>query len=581
MICKKCGNTLNDGSRFCPECGWDSASDENVQSNGVADGGTAIEPNAGAEPAGDAFVSPSKPPVNKKIIISAIAAVLVILIAVGAFAGSAIKNSISRMFMSPDEYLLHVQQRATEEFANDLAKQFGFMKNNLNMSRGGSGSINVVLGEDLKKLILAQADEESAKLVEWIDSAGLTVDASNESTSAGYGLGLLVNDIPIASADIVLDFTDEAMYVAVPEINEQGIKIPFNAVDISPEASAQMLDAMEKMVEIVPDERIISELICRYMNAVTSQIKDVTESKERVTVGAISKKCTLLTARINNITAMNIAQTVFNEFVGDQDVKDIIYDFAEFAGEDGDVIVAELEDAAKENVKMIEEAKADAPSDEAVILKVWVDSEGNINGIGFAFEDELEIVCNTLADGKKFATDLTFKVPATVVSVKGAGKQSGGRINGKYTVEMNDTELVSITVEDFDEDAVAEGKTNGKFIIEPSSKLAGVLELADESFGELAEYIPHIRLELAVSSESGEGSTEMIVYYKDKMFATLELEGKASDDVEVLKPESNADYSNIQAWVQSVKFDKVSKALKEAGASEELLEVFDMSGNAQ
>ncbi len=559
MVCKKCGNNMNDNSNFCSECGWDLRNGEEIA--------TPVE--AGKVMTADSGFGRNK----KKILLPGAFALIVILIATIVFAGPVIKNSARRIFESPYEYLLRVQSENTEKFAKDFAARVEAMKNSLDPKDGASAELGVEFGEDFKKLISDESDEETAKMLEWIDSVDVVADMVMDNNGFGYGLKLNANGVEIASADGVMDFNDEALYWQVPALSSEGIKIPFDEAGISPESGLVMLDSAKTMIEIVPDEAVISDLICRYTNAVVSEIKNVTEEKKNITVGEISKKLTVLSGRIDSKTVINISEAVLKEFSADDNIRDIIVDFAEFSGQNGDGLLSELDIAVAEALEEIERAKKEEHGEEFITMNVYVDSVGNIEGIEFSNPDSGEVKLVTLKDGKRFSDEFALKIPGAKVSVGGKGVESGGKINAEYTVYVNDTDVVKVKIENFDIKAYEEGVINCKTVIEPTPKISSVFELADEEVSDDISFISDMRIDVTFSAKSVSDADMLIeVYYKNKMFVAFDIKGESSSDYAMVKPESSIDSTNIQLWVESIKTDKIKKLLEKAGAGKELLE---------
>lgn len=566
MFCNNCGNELNTGDIFCQKCGKRVlAEEEFVETATVAEETPAEEvsapeeisiteeipvtedvPVAEPEYAGDSTAIPEvepgvdneiqKPKKSKKkkvITISVIAGILVVLTAVTAFAFPYVKNLFFRTVLSEEDYFKHVVKNNVEVIAESLSQNYAAEKEMYESGEAFSESLQIEVGDKTKDLVRMYGDGAN---IDWLDRLALTVISGFTDGEAYTDIGIKLNDVDIAGIDMVIN--DDAMYVGLPGLSNQAIRTEIPS-------DAQIITMFNELYKVAPDEKVLKDLVVRYIMCMVDGIEDVEEENEVVSAGDVEAKYLKMTAKIDEAVVVKGFENVLTEAKEDEDIKKLITDFCntDAVNEDPDAVYAEFQNGIDDLLSELNNADFSFDFD----LNIWVDAKGDIIGMGIDSK-EFEISYVNALKGKELGTNLSIKASTFNAEFEGTGEVKSNKFNGEYAFKIMGSPIIDVKVEDVDMKLMKDDVFNGQVVITPSSMVKSMLGTTGD---ELASLISEG--EIVFKSEATEkykGKSELSVYTGNEILISLKVD---ADKVAATKPSVNSyidsdDYGAVEAW---------------------------------
>lgn len=552
MECKNCKSPVLENERFCANCG------------------APLETAEQSEPAYDYAVSndggfqPPKKKSKKKILFAIIAAVLVLAIATVAFAGPVVKNFACKTFMSPSKYLMHVEKENMEDIADEIGSLLGLVKATGSINDGVSADVNVTLGNFVKNLISENVDSSALPYISWINKIGIGADMAFDGSKIGYALRLSANDKAIANINAALDTENKNAYISIPDLADKAVRVSLDDMGFD----AESINKLGEFMAIIPDEDVVSSMICRYMRASVSQIKNVTKGKATVSAGGAAKSCTLLTAAIDEPTCINILKAVITEAKNDSELKKIVANFAQFAGEDASEIIETYDSSLSEALQSLNET-TDFGLEEPFFIDVWVDNRGDVLGVAIRTTDA-SISAKAVEDGKKTGIAIEFKAPGAEFAIAGVSTESGSKSNAEYDIMFNGMNIVKIVAENIDSDKYEKGILDGKVIVSASDTVSSLLSMTGMD-SEVIDLIANGRIEISSSAKSAaESAVKISVYSGSELIADVDAAVNKGKGGKVAIPTEYVDADKADEWAAAINYQKLIDSLVEAGAPQEL-----------
>lgn len=584
MICRNCGNEIHENEKFCPNCGtkceeyaYDNNGYDNngYDNNGYDNNGydnnaydnSGYENNEYYEEYED-----EKPSLfSKKKLISIAAVVLVLLVAVVAFAGDAIKNFAYRTIMSPSSYLKYVQEKNMDD-VTECVDEIGGLIDSLDFSGKTLGAdVGITLGNYVKNVIAQNVDPEVLPYVSWINDASLGFNAKFEAAKIGADIDLALNGTHITEANALIDMSEGNVYISLPDISDKAMRISTGATSMDAE-----FKQLNQLMEIIPDEDVISDILCRYAGVITSQMKNVTRSKSSVTADGVSQKCTQLTVAIDGVTAMNIVKAVLTEAKDDDAIKNLVSEVAKFYGENPEEVINSYNEGIA--TALDELASEEAPEFEEIpYIDLWVDNDANIIGGSFRY-NPIEFSLKFAEAGKKDAMTLSFKAPETTFEINGSSGINSGKKSGKYIASFNGMSVVEVMTENIDTKKLDDGDFEGKITVSVADAASGLIAMTD-----MDEEMQKLLLDGRIEIDSKDSRVSINLYTADELIAGVSLASKEAKDIDLSAPADFVDENASEEFAKTVRLDTVIDALVKAGAPAELssLAALIASSNAE
>lgn len=600
MFCEKCGAKLEEGAGFCSNCGQPVNMPAGADQNSFQNQGQQIPPYGGysgqnpqpfgaapngfpnmAAPSGGA---PGKPGSKKLPIIAAIAVAVVALVLI-LINITVVANFLRRSFSSPEEYYRYVEQKKVKELSADAGEMYErFFLRYLDISdRNVSVKAGMKLGEGGQDVVnflgLTGVD------LSWLNSASVQLDTSIQEDALSMGIGLGVNDVDIASGNVVMDMEDGAMYVQVPEINKQymGAK----AYDYSFDDIQEAWEMLEMVEKVYPDRAEAQRLVERYLMTVLSCTDDVSKATEVLKVQGVQQKCTVLTVEVKYDTLADMVLAVLQEARNDKDIERIIKDAAEVAAYSDDIMdpeetyelfLEEIDDEIEEMEEILEDGDFD--DETAFEMKVYVNNRGEVVGRSIEIEEEEILVKMLMPEkGRQFGCEFSYQDYYTdPVKLTGSGKRNGDKIDGDFILEYDDVEILEIETAGLNTKDARKGMLNGRINLVLSEDIGTFI------YG--YEYMPGISMidgmELTLDCKTGEDSFDcnIGVSLRDKKLVDLVTSYKNAKGSSVVIPGNSDvvmidDVDDLAEWLSTMELSGLSSSLKKADVPSEVTEALD------
>lgn len=626
MFCGKCGNQIPDGVAFCGNCGEPVAQTEAVQNNipvsdenptdtqPVVENPVAEEPvtenttaeNPAAEnPAaqapeapygetavlpdndGTGFAAPNfeeEPPKKKKskilrnllFVAVPLALVAAIILNLGTVAGLAIKT-----FASPSAYFKYVETKAFADYSDSATDIYdAFLLENLNEDYSMESEIKLVVNDKLSEMLESYV---GTKLdLSWLNDIVISLDGSVKDNLESAALGLDISKQRILSLDVIMDMSEQEMFMAISEFSDKYIKYSLNgATGYDDDSSENYYDLIKKFgEEILPDADTLDKLICKYTEIAIENITEVTKSKDTLEIDGIKQNVTVLKFTIDAELLTDIAEDILKEAKNDAEIKKIVKNLQDvlteqnvLKDEDAD-LYEEFQNAIDEGLKELDEGRDEITDEEYVTVYDYVNGSSEIIGRKIEVMGDETAYYATVRSGKKFAFEAEI---SGVASITGSGTEQGDILNGKYKVNVNGTTYAELEIEDFDTEKARDGYINGVFRFRPSDEL---IYLVGGSGAASAISFIDPALELKYETSSKKAEVALNILDGDDTLIGLELNGKLGDAKNITKPsDKNTIDSNdsdaMTEWSENIDLDAIVEKLKKTDIPSEYINMIE------
>lgn len=631
MVCKNCGNLLEDGVKFCTKCGQrveevvaevkEAAAEATAEvteaaaevqekaeeattevketvaeaQETVAEAKEEVKEEANdvkekvadvaeevketvTEVATEVKEKVKKFPKGALIAIGAIALVLILIIA----NFKSVANSVNKLVSSEEKYYASVEKDGIKELASSAADIYenSFLEyysdyNDTSVDLG----VEIELGEDAAEMLAAAvgSDDEKAFAKMAFDLfMSYKGDVLSAEASATLGKTELI------SADGVLDLKKGQAFGRIEELSSKYIGVSFeDYADMISEGIKQG----DEFIKLLPKKKTVESLVNRYMTIVIENLDNVSEKKDTISVGDIEQKCTAIRVRIKEKDINKIAIAVLEEAKDDKELIGLISDFATAgAAAYGEEIDAEdIEDEFKESIEAaLDEMKEaedseddeDSEDEEELIMIVYVNGKGEVIGRELKINDETVLIYEMPEKGSKFALKAAIIDGEDEVIFEGEGKKSSSSLSGEFALKMKEdgekaVKFIEVDVDKFDTKKIKEGFLNGTF----------TFKLSDEFYEEtdaamVGAMFGDYNIKCVFKSSKNNSYAEFALMDKDEMYAAIKMDAKVGSGKSASLPKGILveDEEDIIEWVQTINFEKFVKNLEKAGLPIEIVE---------
>lgn len=613
MYCKNCGAEIGEDMKFCGNCGMEVAEEQSAAENNVEEAaasevsaveiteepqtqdvqetveteeeiadapafcencGTLIEPdedfctNCGFKKGGEqknfksALFS-----VLKKVNIPVVVAI-VLIVSLVAFAAPGIKNLCVKTFSSPVGYFKYVVNNGIEDTSADIADLYSIVLEKGTENFGIKGDAKISAEEGLKELLGDLGFDEAYDQIDWLKDVQMDYTASSHNDRYGVKAEYDLNGEDIVSFDIAIDMKAMEMYMGIPELNDTYIYTDMDPYDYYGET----MESVNKILEILPDDDAVEDILCRYMKCLVDGVEKVEESKETIQAGNISQKVTALTATIDGDTVLKATRNALKELKKDKDIKKIIKDLSKI--EESAVTYDEFVESIDYALEDLKEAEGKDVFEEELEITIYANNSSEITGIDFEY-GEFKIEAYTAEKGSKFGTYLRLRAADGSFGFEGSGKRSGDKVSGDFTFKVMGVDALNVSLEKLDTDKLKDGVTNGKLILSLNEDVAEMAPISN------AEILSDLSIVIDGNSKSIDNMDEkIIIEYNGKECVKVTATAKESGAKKVSIPKNYVDsenYDEMEKWEENVKTDKLVKALKKAGVPGELTEELEQN----
>lgn len=517
---------------------------------------------------------------SKKLWIVAAAAVVLILVIANA---PKIGNAAVKLFSSPAGYLQHLLKNASDDAAEQFAKGYDMAMESMSSAddMGSEAEFGITLGEDVRELLGDATNMD----FDWMEKLSFLVNTDSTKDAYKFDMGFALNDNRLISLVLMANMTEKMAYMQVPELNETYLGMDLeefleeNGMDM--DDINEVTEMYEKIYEAMPKAAKVEKVLKRYSDLAISCIEDVEQDKEEVTVGEFTNKLTVLEATIDEKTLQNMLEVIVKELKEDKDIKEIMYSVVELDEDaDADEVYDEFLDALDDAEDEIDELDEE---DIEIVLKLYVDNEGNIMGCVVEV-DEANVEASSLMTrkGSKYAYEFEVKVNGVKAVLEGEGKLTSSKLDGEFKVKAAGLKILEFTLEDIRVKELEDGYFNG--IVRVSLGSAAVSALEEELYDfpfELDELV----LELKEESSKNKSDATISLYEDDKLLGAFSVSSKTGKADKIKSPKDKEvtmveDEDDLMDWVQDIDVDAFLESL-EGKVDDDLLDMLEdlMSGD--
>lgn len=578
MNCKKCGAELRKGALFCHKCGTRI---KNMHiSRDEAGSYTTYRTLDPSDDFDKYFIRDEEPAYKKSKkyrvtgLAAAVAAVLIL-----CFCNA---NALRRMVSRPVDYYRYVERENAEkniELINGWYKAGRFGADNSNPV-GSEETIGIRLSED----ILTPASEAlNLGDLTFLNDIGIHSEATVCNDIQTRNTAISLGGDKVLTLDTVKDRADKDLYLRIPELGDDYIKIAPEAVKDLSTLAGNFIPNMPKLnmdgaydlgavAGSLPDAVKANRIINRYTDLVFDNIEDVEISgREKLELGGVEQKCRIITVKPGLDRVGGIADILYDTLKTDADVKEIIVEKARLKGEDEEAAW----DAFIDRLDAIEYVAGACPDAE---MKVYVDTRGNIicREIDLHDDNGMKIRYGRTINSRRFGAQFYFYRDSDgfMINIEGGGKKAGENYSGDFTLDITDREPVIISLDSFDHKAF----TDQKLIAHVSVRVGDItnaLGINDPSVGFISDHLAVLSIDTPDIGEYdlllklSDEVTDPLIFTCSYRRTQGERISIPMDAIEVKK------IADMKGYLKEADFERVKHNLAGAGVPESITQYID------
>ncbi len=401
--------------------------------------------------------------------------------------------------------------------------------------------------------------------ISFLKEINLDLDVGMNGQMEAIELALGLKGQHIATATLLMNMADSVIYAALPELNDQWLKLEAGGTDMPNVITGAVSSPamLTELADVLPSAETLTKVLNRYLNIALKELDNVEQSTTTLELNGVKQECTLLALKVYEADALALVKAVLNEAKDDADLKKIIEDVAkgveDLAGEDigADGAYIDFKEAIEDMLADLNEI-TETDTEDPIQLDTYVDKNHNIVGMNLNMDSQGErydvVHFYSLTEGEKTAFE--FVIPSDVddtddFKISGTGTKAGGKTSGTYTVSMQGMDMVTVKLENMTDET-------GTITLTPS---------ADLFPAEVTDMLGDLALQIKLS---GDGFA-LNVLGDNEVLLGIAIKATESDGPSMNAP-SNAvdvtDSSAMEKWAEKLAMDKLMDNLEKAGAYE-------------
>ncbi len=487
-------------------------------------------------------------------------------------------NLVVEVPEDPSEYIAFLHEPGMEELADDISEAYG----NYLSGEGAAwdGELSLVLGDDLLSLLETALAEEGLSMdTAWLKNISLKAHYNAPDSSAmDMSLGLFVGKQEILSLDTAMDLKNMIIYMALPELSKDYVKMDMGAMLAQTGESfpmEEMLAISAQARQDMPSQEEVRGLLQGLQEILLSYMTDVQKSQELVSAGKAEQEVTALTVTLTEENLTRMLEDILAYIKQDQAARKIAQAYVNYTNAYGQlegysqgqpVSMEDFDAFIQEGLDTMSQLAQQAQPGNYLRLTTYANG-ADMLGCRFA------VFTDGQSDGSMGYLTLEEKgniyLEADMgqgTTLTGQGKRSGGKLTGEYVLVAQGVEQLTLKLKGVDT------KTwYGTYEIIPGATLMEQMELED-ALGVLAS-------SFCVEVELGEGKLGAYLTVSGARFVGMELKLSQGEAEKVTLPKKAADALNeqeLESWSQGLSLDQVLENLKKAGLPKDLYNMLKM-----
>lgn len=396
-------------------------------------------------------------------------------------------------------------------------------------------------------------------------------------TGAAADLLLSCGDVELGKAEIYFEKSTSDLYLALPGLIEDTLKINLTDAFSSDIPSDIPIDTLSS-IKFSKYISAVKDYIPKALDLVLDKISGVEKSETTITANGVTANAVMLTTKLTATVARDMVIAVIDDLMTNEEIKELIIGFyndnAAALGfdyyESADALYEEL-------MAMLEEEKAYITEDftdngEELTIKLYLDSEYT-HLIGTEIElpdDEFTYSLLYAENGNDIGEEFSCTVDGETISSLSfkATKSDNGLFNGTMTIETEGMEILTVELENVNYEKAKDGDFSGKYTLIPGEALSDSVDsLIDPSSMKLVIDIKEI------SSDKADFSLALLMagfdVDSDTTLIKLSITNEKTDSETITFPTETV--SDAEAWAASINTDELMSRLAELGLTEDIL----------
>lgn len=553
MFCNHCGKPLEEGTKFCMSCGAPV---------GSAEVKPAFELNTKGE-------KPVKKGIGAgKIILIALAALLVIGGVLVALNFNAITSWYDRTFKSPSEMFDQSGSASVGDVTDGIGDIYDTIINPGQAADAAKGSITLHLG-DMAKTLLGQAIGMN---LNWVDGISLQITAGEDDGLTQAKLDLVLSDVSVLSLDVIA--SQEKIWLGIPGLAEGYLEMDLEEILAQADVDLSALDSFSApSLEDMPSGDAFANMLEQYLNIIVNSITDVKEVETTLQVNGVSQNVLQLTTTVDFAAVEKMLSDMVSTLEKDTVAEQFLDSLEKFLGE----YMAQMEQITGEHYELenlydttltgmkqllqLLTAQKDLLSDWKMELITYLNDSNET--IGFELRDQsgtTGIFAARVENDGNFAS----KFSAADFAVYGMGTISGGKESGVYSFVAGGDIVLKMETRNF---ATTDDGFTGSIRVIPSEDILGQILDTGMVGTQLA-------LEFTQVKENGMDALAVNLLINEQMLVGISVGAEPLDWLQVSEPTDVVDINDQQAlmnWAQGLNLSTVLNNLQRAGVPQELL----------
>lgn len=417
--------------------------------------------------------------------------------------------------------------------------------------------------------------------ISWLDTVSMDMDVSIIEGVEAVSAGILLNDAPLATMNMLMDLAGSVEYVQIPELTESWVKAALiaegeNGSEASIEAMEAFYSSIADLASVVPEGETVKTLLERYGNLVIDHMEEGPSIEETVSVEGIGEDCTVYEGQMYEKNATELVKDILTTAKDDAELKTVIENAASISPDSGD-LYGKFQKAAENALADFEAESSDEDTSDTgyISSKIWVNGEGRIVGRELGFCEGVDsqplLTWKSPSDGDSSAFLLELMTDQNAVTITGSGETKDGMLNGTYNLAIDHVSAVDIQVTDYDVESAKTGYPNGSFAFNFVQNMEGEQEAANP-LGNLG-----LVLNLISDEAAGTSDIELGMTSAGAMLGSLIISGSNEKADETPKMEDlgtvydASSEEDMNAYLAEINWDTVLENAGKAGVPEALV----------
>ncbi len=502
---------------------------------------------------------PPKKGGKKKIVAIIAVAVVAIAVLIGVTSHAQVTNFVKKTFGSPKDYYQYVETKNRDTGKKVFVNYYDTMRQNAMMSEQSQSAVyKLEIGQSLKT-ILSMTGVDCSKL----ENAEMAVTAKQAENALDGKMNLLLNGTNLLSMNLHMNYETKEYYLQMPELSDK--YIDYSAMLQSDESGAAFM-ALADMKKYIPETAVMDKFITTYTDLMIKQMDRVEKAKTTIEANGIKMDCTDLKVTCNSEKLYAVLEQLLTTMKDDPEIKKYV------EGIDAEAYTSFVETMTDTLEDMKEGKEHFMESGASAVMNVYVDGDGAIIGRAIAItadESTVKITGVEPTSGSEFGYRFVVQVDETeYFSILGKGTRNGGKVNGEYSLSMDESanpspevitstkDMITIKVKDLDEETW-----------EKDGYLNGTISLSTQVIAPLASY----EIEMASQGNAESASASIAIVCAGDKMATLTVTAKeATEEIDSMKPAEDAEKCDVMdeeamaAYTEELKLDELFTKIKDA-----------------